>query len=172
MDTLTALRTRRAVRKYTDDPVKPEDLETILDCGRYAPCGINRQSWRFIVVTDPAVREKIYEANKRFCKFILQAPVLVVVAVGPDSVTPFEDSAAATCNMLNAAHDLGYGTCWLSANGISADLPAYFMATETGKAVNLPEDWHVMSVFTLGVPAETPHKEKKPLGDIVSYNSF
>ncbi len=98
--------------------------------------------------------------------------MLVVVAVGPDSVTPFEDSAAATCNMLNAAHDLGYGTCWLSANGISADLPAYFMATETGKAVNLPEDWHVMSVFTLGVPAETPHKEKKPLGDIVSYNSF
>ena len=133
MDTLTALRTRRAVRKYTDDPVKPEDLETILDCGRYAPCGINRQGWRFIVVTDPAVREKIYEANKRFCKFILQAPVLVVVAVGPDSVTPFEDSAAATCNMLNAAHDLGYGTCWLSANGISADLPAYFMATETGR---------------------------------------
>ena len=104
------------MRKYTDDPVKPEDLETILDCGRYAPCGINRQGWRFIVVTDPAVREKIYEANKRFCKFILQAPVLVVVAVGPDSVTPFEDSAAATCNMLNAAHDLGYGTCWLSAN--------------------------------------------------------
>ncbi len=95
-----------------------------------------------------------------------------MVAVWPDSVTPFEDSAAATCNMLNAAHDLGYGTCWLSANGISADLPAYFMATETGKAVNLPEDWHVMSVFTLGVPAETPHKEKKPLGDIVSYNSF
>lgn len=44
MDTLTALRTRRAVRKYTDDPVKPEDLETILDCGRYAPCGINRQA--------------------------------------------------------------------------------------------------------------------------------
>ena len=69
------------MRKYTDDPVKPEDLETILDCGRYAPCGINRQGWRFIVVTDPAVREKIYEANKRFCKFILQAPVLVVVAV-------------------------------------------------------------------------------------------
>lgn len=46
------------------------------------------------------------------------------------------------------------------------------MATETGKAVNLPKDWHVMSVFTLGVPAETPHKEKKPLEDIVSYNSF
>ena len=119
MDTLTALRTRRAVRKYTDDPVKPEDLETILDCGRYAPCGINRQGWRFIVVTDPAVREKIYEANKRFCKFILQAPVLVVVAVGPDSVTPFEDSAAATCNMLNAAHDLG-----LSLIHISSSCPA------------------------------------------------
>lgn len=67
MDTLTALRTRRAVRKYMDDPVNPEDLETILDCGRYAPCGINRQGWRFIVVTDPAVRERIYEANKRFC---------------------------------------------------------------------------------------------------------
>ena len=42
MDTLTALRTRRAVRKYTDDPVNPEDLETILDCGRYAPCGTSR----------------------------------------------------------------------------------------------------------------------------------
>ena len=171
MDAITAMTTRRSIRKYTSDPVKPEDLEAILNCGRLAPTGVNRQAWKFIVATDQKVKDAVADATD-YGKFINQAAVVVAVAIGPEAACPFEDAGAATCNMLNAAHDLGYGTCWLSANGISADLPAYFMATETGKAVNLPEDWHVMSVFTLGVPAETPHKEKKPLGDIVSYNSF
>lgn len=42
MDAITAMTTRRSIRKYTSDPVKPEDLEAILNCGRLAPTGVNR----------------------------------------------------------------------------------------------------------------------------------
>ena len=56
MDAIQAMCTRRSVRKYTADPVKEEDLRKILDCGRLAPTGVNRQAWRFIVVTDAAVK--------------------------------------------------------------------------------------------------------------------
>ena len=55
MDAITAMTTRRSIRKYTSDPVKPEDLEAILNCGRLAPTGVNRQAWKFIVATDQKV---------------------------------------------------------------------------------------------------------------------
>ena len=52
MDAITAMTTRRSIRQYKDEPVKPEDLEVILNCGRLAPTGVNRQAWKFIVATE------------------------------------------------------------------------------------------------------------------------
>ena len=112
MDAIQAMCTRRSIRKYTADPVKEEDLRKILDCGRLAPTGVNRQAWRFIVVTDAAVKAAVAEATD-YGKFIASAPVVIAVAIGPDAACPNEDSAAAACNMLNAAHALGYGGCWI-----------------------------------------------------------
>ena len=51
MDALEAIRKRRSVRKYTGDPIPRQDLETIVDAGRLAPTGGNRQPWEFVVVT-------------------------------------------------------------------------------------------------------------------------
>ena len=51
MDALEAIRKRRSVRKYTGDPIPRQDLETIVDAGRLAATGGNRQPWEFIVVT-------------------------------------------------------------------------------------------------------------------------
>ena len=117
MDAITAMTTRRSIRKYTSDPVKPEDLEAILNCGRLAPTGVNRQAWKFIVATDQKVKDAMADATD-YGKFINQAAVVVAVAIGPEAACPFEDAGAATCNMLNAAHALGYGGCWIGANGL------------------------------------------------------
>ena len=149
MDAIQAMCTRRSVRKYTADPVKEEDLRKILDCGRLAPTGVNRQAWRFIVVTDAAVKAAVAEATD-YGKFIASAPVV---------------SAAAACNMLNAAHALGYGGCWIGSNGNAT-------AERVGKVLRLPAGWKIYALFSVGVPAEEAHRDKKRLEEVVSYNGF
>ena len=180
MDAIAAMTTRRSIRKFTDAPVKPEDLETILNCGRLAPTGVNRQPWRFIVVRDPEMRAKVAQATD-YGKFIANAPVVIVVATEDEAAAcPNEDSAAATCNMLNAAHALGYGGCWIGANGYAPlkDDPSdphfvpYNTSGRVGKVLGVPEGWRVMSVFCIGVPAEKAERGKKSLEEIVSYDHF
>ena len=181
MDAITALTTRRSIRKFTDAPVKPQDLKTILNCGRLAPTGVNRQPWRFIVVMEPAMKDKVAEATD-YGKFINKAPVIIAVALDDaQAACPNEDAAAATDNMLNAAHALGYGGCWIGANGFAPlredpDDPhnvPYNTSMRVGKVLGLPKGWRIMSVFCIGVPAEEPvQRPKKSLEEIVSYNHF
>ena len=59
MDALEAIRKRRSVRDYTGDPVPREDLEAIVDAGRLAATGYNKQPWDFIVVTNPEMINKL-----------------------------------------------------------------------------------------------------------------
>src|SRR3954453_18959872 len=54
METWDAIRARRNVRAYTDEPIAPADLDRILEAGWRAPSASNRQKWDFVVVTDPA----------------------------------------------------------------------------------------------------------------------
>ena len=71
--------------------------------------------------------------------------------------------------MLNAAHALGYGGCWIGANGLQEHPTAQCVA----KVLGVPEDWHIMSVFSIGVPAETVvQRPKKTLDEVVAYNHF
>ena len=163
MDAIQAMCTRRSVRKYTAAPVKEEDLRKILDCGRLAPTGVNRQAWRFIVVTDAAVKAAVAEATD-YGKFIASAPVVIAVAIGPDAACPNEDSAAAACNMLNAAHALGYGGCWMNAPALAApEIDEYL-----GKA---GEGLRLMSLVPIGRPAYTP-REKPLRPDAVEFRAY
>ncbi len=180
MDAILAMRTRRSIRKFTDEPVKEEDLLTILDCGRLAPSGVNRQPWKFIVVRDKEMKDKVAAATD-YGKFINAAPVVIAVATeDARAACPNEDSAAATENMLLAAHALGYGGCWIGAHGyaplhVDKDDPRnipYNTSTRVGAVLGLPEGWRIMSVFCIGVPAETAERRKRTLEDIVSYEHF
>ena len=95
MDAITAMLTRKSVRKFTQDPVKDEDLRTILDCGRLAPSGVNRQAWRFIVLKSQEMKEKV-AAVCDYGHFIDQAPVVIAVASEDARIAcPNEDTAAA-----------------------------------------------------------------------------
>ena len=166
MDAITALMTRRSVRNYKPDPIKPEDLATILDCGRYAPSATNSQGWRFVVITDDDLRQKIAQWMP-YGKHIAQAPASIVVLTSDEGTYgPHEDAPAATMCMMLAAHALGYGTCWIACY----DNPAY---QQIAKELGAPEGWTMMTLFTLGVPDGEPRSAaKKTLEEVVSYNGF
>ena len=164
MDAIQALKTRRSVRSYTDDPVKPEHLGIILDCARLAPTGINRQDWRFIAITDAGLKKRVV-ACAPSGGFIDQAAVAIVVCAGENAVTPIEDGSAATVNILTAAHALGYGTCWVGARGNDT-------ARLLSELLKIPKGYEVITLIALGVPKETGNPDKKSFGDVVSYNGF
>jgi nitroreductase len=63
MDVLEAIKQRRSIRQFTEQAIERELLEQILDAARWAPTAGNQQRWRFIVVTDPTVKEMVRRAS-------------------------------------------------------------------------------------------------------------
>ena len=109
---LDAILNRRSVRQYTDDPVRQEDVETILEAARWAPSGLNNQPWRFIVVRDPEVKERV-AAQTRYREIIRNAPVIIAVFLeneeSYDRVKDCQAIGASVQNMWLAVHVMGLG---------------------------------------------------------------
>src|SRR5512136_1478041 len=112
MDALEAIRRRRSVRSYTGDPIPREDLEKIVDAGRLAASGYNKQPWDFIVITDRTMIAKL----KKAAQWMAQAGAIIAVVIDPSAPYWLEDGAAAVENMLIASTALGYGSCWLEGD--------------------------------------------------------
>ena len=64
MDVFEALYTTRAMRRVKEDPIPEDVIKSILDSAIRAPSGSNRQDWKFVVVTDKEVREKLSDIYK------------------------------------------------------------------------------------------------------------
>ena len=73
---LENIHARKSVRNYTEEPVSPEQVETILKAAMAAPSGRNLQPWRFVVVREQATKDKLAVG---FNKMIAKAPVVIVV---------------------------------------------------------------------------------------------
>ena len=61
--TLAVIRTRRSVKKYTDQSVPRELVEAVVEAGMYAPSGMNRQSAIILAVTDKEMRDRLSRMN-------------------------------------------------------------------------------------------------------------
>ena len=109
MDAFEAIRKRRSVREYTGDPIPRKVLESIVDAGRLAASGSNRQPWEFIVVTEPEMINKLKVA----ALWMDKAGAIIAVVTDPSSRWWLEDGSAAVENILLASTALGYGSCWL-----------------------------------------------------------
>jgi nitroreductase len=65
MDLLEAIRTTRAIRRFTDEPVTDEEIITCIRAAVQAPNGGNIQPWQFLAVTDPEIKRQIGEVYLR-----------------------------------------------------------------------------------------------------------
>jgi len=161
MDALEVIRKRRSIRKFTSAPIPKGDLETIVDAGRLAATGSNRQPWDFVVVTD---RDTIAQF-KAAGVWIEQAAAVIAMVMDPQSRWWVEDGSAAIENMLLACTALGYGGCWVEGDALPRE--------EQFKALlGVPEGKRILALVPLGVPADTPAKEKKPLQDVLHWEKY
>jgi nitroreductase len=165
MDILEVIKTRRSIRRYKPDPISEEEINRILEAGRWAPSADNSQPWSFIVLRSPEVRKKLAD-TLTWGRFLAQAPLGIVVTINPRaSGHPVEDGAAATQNMLLEAHSLGLGACWIAAYGEAYEASAR-------KVLDVPENERLLSVIAIGHPAETRQMTRRELSELVFTDSY
>jgi nitroreductase len=161
MDALEAIRKRRSVRKYTGEPIPRQDLETIVDAGRLAPTGGNRQPWEFIVVTG---REMI-DQLKVAAGWMDKAGAIIAVVLDPATRWWVEDGSAAIENILIASTALGYGSCWLEGWTLPRE-------DEFKELLGIPADKRLLTLIPIGVPVGWPTCDKKPLDEVLYWEAY
>jgi len=161
MNALEAIGKRRSVRKYTGEPIPRKDLEKIVDAGRLAATGSNRQPWDFIVVTDRAMVERLKVA----AEWMEKAAAIIAVVMDPSSRWWVEDGSAAVENMLIASTALGYGSCWLEGYTLPHE-------EEFKKLLGVPKEKSLLTLVPIGVPAEEPTREKRSLEEVLHWERY
>jgi nitroreductase len=161
MDALEAIRKRRSVRRYTGEPIPRADLETIVDAGRLAATGNNRQPWDFIVVT----RRETIDQFKVAAEWIEKAGAVVAVVLDPASRWWVEDGSAAIENILLASTALGYGSCWLEGWTLPHE-------DEFKALLGVPREKRLLTLIPIGVPESWPTRQKKPLEEVLHWEHY
>jgi len=167
METIECIKTRRSIRRFTDQPVSDEVLKEILEAVRWAPSWRNTQCWRIIVVKDPSIKaslSQLLSENNPATKGVQEAPLLLVLCaqLGISGYTEkgpagnkgdwfMFDAALAAQTLCLAAHALGLGTAHVGN----------IKHAEVDKLLGLPEDTVSVEIIPLGYPAQTP--DPKPV---------
>ena len=162
------LLTRRSVRKYSDRPVEDEKLDKVLTAGLYAPTGMNNQLPVLVAVWDKATRDKLSRMNAAVMGAsgdpFYGAPCVIVVLSDPERMTWVEDGSLVLGNLMNAAHSLGLGSCWIHRAKECFDTPE-------GKALlrawGVPENYRGVGNCILGYAAEEPEAKPRKSGRII-----
>lgn len=162
------LLTRRSVRKYTDRQVEDEKLDKVLTAGLYAPTGMNNQLPILVAVRDKETRDKLSRMNAAVMGAsgdpFYGAPCVIVVLSDPERMTWVEDGSLVLGNLMNAAHSLGLGSCWIHRAKECFDTPE-------GKALlrawGVPENYRGVGNCILGYAAEEPEAKPRKSGRII-----
>lgn len=116
-ETIKTLTERRSIRKYSDRPIKKEDLELILKAGVYAPTGRNTRDTLFLAVTQKELISKLSKMNAAVLGSdndpFYGASAVIVVFADRTRTTTVEDGSCAMANLMNAAFSLGIDSCWI-----------------------------------------------------------
>jgi nitroreductase len=152
MDALDDIMTRRSIRRYSGEPVAPEQIETVLRAAQAAPSAGNQQPWRFIVITEQETLSAA-AATSPYARMLGEAAFgIVVCGDTADLKHPVmwqQDCSAAVENALLAAHAIGLGGVWLGY------YPKMERVAPIKELLGIPEHVEPLAVLALGHPAET-----------------
>ncbi len=116
-EVLESIKSRRSVRSFLPKQVEPELLDALLEAGTFAPTGSGKQSPIIVAVQDPATVKQLSRMNAAVfggtSDPFYGAPTIIVVLADKSKRTYLLDGAAVLTTLLNAAHALGLGSCWI-----------------------------------------------------------
>ena len=172
-----AIKMRRSIRRYKCQPVPPDLLEKVLEAARQAPSWANTQTWRFVVVSDEAFRQRLAQIfpMNRAAESVRQAPIAVVSCAElgksgclrgqwvSDKAWHLFDLGGALQNLSLAAHALGLATVHIGN----------FEPAPVKELLSVPAGFEVEVITALGYPDEEPTPtSRKSLAEIAFGNRF
>lgn len=183
MDAMTALMTRRSVRKFRPDQIPEPILMQIIRAGTYAPSALALQPWAFVIVQDKAFLDRVSAyclprmiaamkdshggMSEKFREMLespgyqlyYHAPTIIMLVGKTKSRFREIDVSLCAENMMLAAHALGLGSCWIGSTEVSYDNP------ELVSGWKIPEGYSPVGTIAFGYPDETPelHAKNEPL---------
>jgi nitroreductase len=177
------IKSRRSARSFSDEQIKQEELDVLLEAGMYAPSAAGKQAWHFTVIENQEILDEISSEAKRIYRSMdieyirnlgsnekfhafFHAPTVIVISGEASSIAPNSDCAVAAQNIMLAAEALHIGSCWISAAAVIAQ-------TEEGKKIigklGLPEGYVPFNSIILGYK-KTEGSEASPRREnVVTY---
>ena len=147
------LLTRRSVRKYKSEQISDEELNAVLTAGTYAPTAKGTQSPMIIAVQDRGDIARLSSLNANIMGVTSDpfygAPTVVVVLAQAGNRNGVQDASLVMGNMMNAAHALGLGSCWVNRAYETFELPE---GRELLKKWGIEGDWIGVGNCILGYP--------------------
>jgi nitroreductase len=180
---MKVIKSRRSVRSFSDEQIKEEDLDVLLEAGRYAPSAAGKQAWHFTVIQDQHILDEIASEAKRIYRSadvpflrnlgsneqfhpFFHAPTVIVISGEVNSIAPNSDCAVAAQNIMLAAEALQIGSCWISAAAVIAQ-------TEEGKKIieklGLSEGYTPFNSIALGYKKAERHDAPPRREGVVNY---
>ncbi len=161
MELYEAIKTRRSIRKFKQQPVPVEVLTKLVDAARLAAQGSNMQPMKYVLVHEAALLDPIFSTTRWAGAIAPQgnpadderpmAYIVVLVDTEVKKAGYDVDAGAAVENLLLAAVAEGIGACWLGA-----------LERESIRAIlNIPERYVLHTMVALGYPAESPQMEEE-----------
>jgi len=168
MEAMQNLLERRSIRRYKETQVPDDLLDQVLEAGLYAPTGMNRQNTVMVAVRDKETRDQMMKMNAAVMGSqndpFYGAPCVIVVLGDPDVYPVVENGSLVLGNLMNAAHAVGLGSCWIHRAKQTFE-------TEEGKALlrkwGLKENLVGIGNCILGYPDEDPQARPRLEGRIV-----
>ena len=160
MDTLKAIFTRKSTRKFLDQPVEEEKIQTILRAGMSGPTCVNARDWAFLVVKDRDRLIAMAEANGRPAEPLKNAAFGILVLGDLEKAFPpakdywVIDGAIAAQNMILAAQDLGLGSVWLGT------WPQMDRVNRQRELFGIPDRYMPHSILAFGYPGNDHFEER------------
>ena len=158
MDVLEALMTRCSIRRFEPRAVPPSAVAQMLEVLFRSPSAADARPWQFVVVDRRDLLDRLDAAMPK-CDMLKTAPLAILVCAEParEKIPGFwaQDCAAASENLLLAAHGLGLGAVWIGMH------PVADRERAARGILGIPDDCVPFALVTIGYPAEQPALENR-----------
>ena len=173
MTLMETVKSRTSYRgEYESTIIPKSDLRKIMEAGLAAPSGCNTQTTSLIAVDDVDLLDRLREVLKP--KVAQTAPAIICVLTQKivayrDRCFNIQDYSAAIQNMLLAAVELGYQSCWYE--GYITDVDA--IGRKMADILGVPDDYELVCFLPIGVASQAlTYANKKPFEERAWFNGF
>ncbi len=165
---------RRSIRKFKSKPIEKEKVDRIIEAALRSPSSRGFNPWRFVIVDNPELLERLSKAKPHGSTFLKGAPLGVVVCADKNATDVWvEDTSIATIFIQLASQALGLGSCWIQIR--KREHNSSISAEEYIKDIlAIPDDFKVESMVSIGYPDESKiaHAKESLELEKVFWNGF